>query len=321
MTALAVSLIRLDGGTQPRATLRHDWIEEYAADMATGATFPPVVVFFDGSDYWLADGYHRTGAAKSIGLETIDADVRQGTQRDAILFSVSANSSHGQRRTNEDKRRAVLRLIHDAEWSGWSDREIARRVGVSTPLVSGMRPPPPPAPHAEMQADTVNSYSIPNQDRAAQPRTFTHPKTGKPAVMNTANIGRRPTAEKEAEVAPAAHAAAAGYMANASLAGERPTMDGLRSAVKEAVHATLGPPPPRPKPVIQPAPPVEPIGNDWVDWTAAIEAIAAMDINFAAVAARTPPRLRQSLIDEARLALSRIPEWIEAMEATNVEAA
>ncbi len=37
-----------------------------------------------------------------------------------------------------DKRRAVLRLIHDAEWSAWSDREIARRCGVTHPLVSNL---------------------------------------------------------------------------------------------------------------------------------------------------------------------------------------
>ncbi len=312
MTQIAVSMIRLDGGTQPRATLRQDWVEEYAADMATGATFPPVVVFFDGSDHWLADGYHRTGAAQALGLETIDADVRQGTQRDAILFSVSANSNHGQRRTNEDKRRAVLRLINDPEWSEWSNSEIARRCGVHHERVSKNRPVPKTPP----ETDTCG-----NRKYEPQPRTFTHPKTGKPTTMNTANIGRRPTAEKEAVAAPAAAAAAAGYMANANLAGERPTMDGLRSAVKDAVHATLGPPPARPNPVSPSAPPMEPIGNDWVDWTAAIETIAAMDINFSAVASRTPHRLRQSLIDEARLALSRIPEWIEAMEATNVKAA
>jgi hypothetical protein len=38
-------------------------------------------------------------------------------ERDAILFSVSANGTHGQRRTNEDKRRAVLCLLNDPEWA------------------------------------------------------------------------------------------------------------------------------------------------------------------------------------------------------------
>lgn len=205
MTALAVSLIRLDGGTQPRATIHKDWIEEYAADMATGAAFPPVVVFFDGSDYWLADGYHRTGAAQALGLETIDADVRQGTQRDAILFSVSANSNHGQRRTNEDKRRAVLRLIHDPEWSGWSDREIARRCGVTHPFVANLRPPPPKA--AEVPRVSGNDYQMPSAESpqprpapAPQPRTVQ--RGGTTYQQNTANIGRTPAPPPPRPVTP-----------------------------------------------------------------------------------------------------------------------
>jgi hypothetical protein len=39
--------------------------------------------------------------------------------------SVSANAPHGLRRTNADKRRAVVRLLEDTEWSQWADREIA----------------------------------------------------------------------------------------------------------------------------------------------------------------------------------------------------
>jgi hypothetical protein len=145
MSVLAINAIRLDGGTQPRASIHQDWIKEYAEDMLGGAKFPQVVVFFDGTDYWLADGFHRTAAAEAFGATDIDADVRQGTQRDAILFSVSANSAHGQRRSNEDKRRAVLRLLNDQEWSVWSDREIARRCGVDHMVVVRLRPPAAPS--------------------------------------------------------------------------------------------------------------------------------------------------------------------------------
>lgn len=181
MPSVEIGCIRLDGGTQPRATIHADWIEEYAADMGAGASFPPVTVFFDGTDYWLADGFHRTHAAMALGLIEIEADIRQGTQRDAILFSVGANASHGQRRTNEDKRRAVLRLLNDAEWAGWADREIARRCGVDNKTVGALRPRP-------IQSDTEEFPQY-------NPRTFTHPKTGRPTTMNTAAIGgHRPAA-------------------------------------------------------------------------------------------------------------------------------
>lgn len=39
--------------------------------------------------------------------------------REAILFIVGANASHGLRRTNADKRRTVERLLADEEWRGW----------------------------------------------------------------------------------------------------------------------------------------------------------------------------------------------------------
>jgi hypothetical protein len=108
--------------------------------MKAGTKFPPVVVFYDGKSYWLADGFHRRDAAIQAGLDDLLADVKQGTLRDAILYSVGVNSSHGLRRTNEDKRRAVMRLLEDDEWSKWSDREIARRCAVSNHFVSDIRP-------------------------------------------------------------------------------------------------------------------------------------------------------------------------------------
>ena len=309
MTTIHPAAIRLDGGTQPRATERKDWVEEYALEMSTGATFPPVTVFFDGSEYWLADGFHRTLAALSLGLIDIEADIRQGTQRDAILYSVSANASHGQRRTNEDKRRAVLRLIHDPEWGGWSNREIARRVGVDDKTVSTLRPPPPVSPPASAEVPQIAS---------PQPRTVT--RNGTTYQQNTANIGRKPT---PSDVMPAAQAAILGYASNAETAGEPVTMDGLRGAVRDAVQATLGPPPERPKPqLVDPPPPAPPpIGNDWVDWTAAVETVSSMSVDYSSLARRTPARLRRSIRQEAELALARLPEWIAALEVADVEAA
>ncbi len=140
MTTVALSDISIDGGTQSRVGLDEQVVAEYAAAIRDGADFPPVVLFFDGTVYRLADGFHRFHAYRHAGAVEIEADVRQGTTRDAILFSVGANASHGLRRTNDDKRKAVLILLKDPEWSAWSDREIARRAGVGHNLVSSLRP-------------------------------------------------------------------------------------------------------------------------------------------------------------------------------------
>src|SRR5207244_1874771 len=85
------------------------------------------------------DGFHRLEAARLVGCTELGADVRQGTQRDAVLYSVGANAQHGLRRTNADKRRAVETLLRDEEWRRWSDSEIARRCSVNHHLVAEMR--------------------------------------------------------------------------------------------------------------------------------------------------------------------------------------
>jgi hypothetical protein len=131
--------IKRDFALQPRAKLRRDWIKEYARDMAEGAEFQPIVVFFDDETYWLADGFHRVFAAEKAGLTVIQADVRAGGRRDALLFSVGANAAHGRRRTNEDKRRAVDVLLNDPEYGVWSDSMIAAQCGVSDRFVAGRR--------------------------------------------------------------------------------------------------------------------------------------------------------------------------------------
>ena len=173
-----IDKIRIDGGTQARACLSDQTVSEYAEAMEDPNTvFPPVVVYFDGKDYWLADGFHRLAAWRQIGRTEIPADVRQGDRRRAILHSVAANSAHGLRRTNEDKRRAVLTLLEDEEWSQWSDREIARKCAVSQPFVSRLRP-----------AVTDNVIS--------EPRNYTT-KHGTAAKMDTARIGKQPRARPE----------------------------------------------------------------------------------------------------------------------------
>ena len=140
MDKLKLSEIRLDGGTQPRVSLRQDIVDEYALDMQRGdSIFPPVDVFYDGTNYWLADGFHRYQAAKKLGLVEIGCNVHQGRVREAILFSAGANARHGFRRSNADKQRQVEMLLKDDEWSKWADNAIARRCDVYHSFVSKIR--------------------------------------------------------------------------------------------------------------------------------------------------------------------------------------
>ena len=136
---LEIRNIRIDGGTQPRAGLDDKTVADYMEDVKAGSTFPPVVVFHDGSHYWLADGFHRLSAYRFAGKQRIPAEIKQGTLRDAQLYAVGANATHGLRRSREDKRRAVVMLLEDAEWSQLGNREIARYCKVSHTFVANLR--------------------------------------------------------------------------------------------------------------------------------------------------------------------------------------
>lgn len=175
-TLLDANLIQIDGGTQMRASLDAATVQEYqdAMQPAGWGDFPPVICYYDGTQYWLADGFHRVAAFRAAAATLdqparIPADVRSGTRRDAILHAAGANASHGLRRTSADKRRAVETLLRDAEWGMWSNREIARRCGVDEKTVR----------------ETKKDLKI---DTAENPQ-YNHPKTGQPTTMRTANIG------------------------------------------------------------------------------------------------------------------------------------
>jgi ParB-like chromosome segregation protein Spo0J len=102
-------------------------------------------VFFDGTDYWMSDGFHRYHAALRIGMSTFPCEVETGTPRDALFFGSSANNLHGQPMDNADKRKVTMIFVEDFEWGEWSNAEIARKVGVSAPFVAKMRGESAPA--------------------------------------------------------------------------------------------------------------------------------------------------------------------------------
>lgn len=139
MKKIKISEIAISGGTQQRETINHSEVEIYAESMRCGAQFPPVTLFFDGAQYWLADGFHRFHACRIAEIPDIHADVRTGTIREARLFSAGANGAHGMRLTNADKRKAVMVLLSDAEWGKWGDREIAKHCNVTHPFVGKLR--------------------------------------------------------------------------------------------------------------------------------------------------------------------------------------
>ena len=138
-TKLHLDEIRTDGGTQPRDKIDDEVVQRYVEALKAKATFPPIVVYYDGEDYWLADGFHRLKAYRELKRQKVAVEIHQGSRREAILHAVGANAEHGLPRTREDVRRAIDTLLRDPEWSQWSDREIARWCKVHHSTVSARR--------------------------------------------------------------------------------------------------------------------------------------------------------------------------------------
>ena len=179
--------IRTDGGTQVRFKLHEEKVGEYADLMNNGTIFPPVVVFHDGVDYWLADGFHRFFAYKKNGTTAIDCDVRQGTLEDAKQYARTANNDHGIPLTLEEQKAIARYFFTHPEFSKLSTRQLAKEMKKSHMTIGRWR--------SEMDAKPVE---------------VTYVKGDKTITMPTKNIGNNnksgkkdtPSNKKESAVTP-----------------------------------------------------------------------------------------------------------------------
>lgn len=134
---LSLESINVYGGTQARVRTNDDAIASYADEMSQGAVFPPIVVFYDGTTYWLADGFHRYLAAKRNGLAEILAEIHAGGRTDALRHALGANATNGVYRTNADKRNAVEIALE--EWPDRANPVLAEICKVSVEFVRRVR--------------------------------------------------------------------------------------------------------------------------------------------------------------------------------------
>lgn len=165
MPLMDIRRIRIESGLQHRARKNAEAIEEYRDAYIEGVKLPPVELIFDGTDYWLWDGFHRLDSATAAGRKGIEVNIRRGTRREAFWLSVGANQGHGLRRTNDDKRNAVKAVLQDQEGSALSNREIAERCGVSHALVNILRGGPS---SASVSTDIVEGVSTSSASTTAK---------------------------------------------------------------------------------------------------------------------------------------------------------
>ena len=168
---LNLAVLRLDGDTQARLALSQEKVQEYAALMEDGEEFRPVDAFFDGSDYWLADGFHRYFATKANKKTSIAVTIHNGTLEDAQLFAFAANKGHGLHMLATDIRHCIVRMLEHPRWGSWSNAAIAKHVGTSKMTVGRVK-----AAMSEPEESTEKKYVN---------------KHGQETTMQTAKIGRK----------------------------------------------------------------------------------------------------------------------------------
>jgi ParB-like chromosome segregation protein Spo0J len=137
---LSIDKITCARDVQPRVKTDSTVVAEYAERIAAKNKLPPVVVYFDGEQHWLAEGFHRVAAHKKAHRTQIDCTIRKGSKSDAAWHALQSNKTHGLRRTVEDKQRAVQMAIAHPQGQELSDRAIADVVGVSATMVAKYRP-------------------------------------------------------------------------------------------------------------------------------------------------------------------------------------
>ena len=172
---LFLDQIRLDERVQSRAKLDEPTIVRYVESLTEGAEPPPLIVYDDGQDLWLADGNHRYHAMSRAGRDQALCEIRKGTIMDAKVCAAGSNAFHGLPRSTADKRRSVLMLLEEQQFAKLSDRELARMTNTSHPFIATVR------------RDLSGSDTRCDEDH--RPRVVT--RGGTTFLQNTANIGHK----------------------------------------------------------------------------------------------------------------------------------
>lgn len=139
--SVSMAEIRIDGGTQMRASVNPEWIQVMVDNMKNDVEYPPIEARFDGTHYWLSDGFHRYHAQSRLGLKSVMVSYLPGTQADARRDAFKANYKHGLPLSREDKIHKVKIALEDPLYMTLNDADIARLCEVSKSFVASVRRP------------------------------------------------------------------------------------------------------------------------------------------------------------------------------------
>jgi hypothetical protein len=125
---------------QPRATIHQPTVNQYAELYQERALMPPIrVVVVNESDdgeekydqFVVVDGFHRVAAARQAKLNTIMAEVTDGTMEQAKWEALSANRAHGRRPSLEDMDRMIELALESELGKNMTNELLGAHLGCS----------------------------------------------------------------------------------------------------------------------------------------------------------------------------------------------
>jgi len=124
---------RLKPADSPRLTPVDE--DHARALAATDAVLPPIEVH--RSTMRVIDGVHRVRAATIRGATTISARFFDGSEHEAFVRGVQANTRHGKPLTLAEREAAAARILHGHP--EWADRAVADACALSPKTVAAIR--------------------------------------------------------------------------------------------------------------------------------------------------------------------------------------
>lgn len=133
---------RVGDASTPIGGLYSYHVEDLRGAVRRKESLPPVQVWIvPGRGNLVTDGHHTTEAYRLEGRKTVPAETHEGTWLDAVKAASAANAQHkALKRTNEDKRRAVLNLLTALKEAKetWSNGRVAKWCQVGDDLVAAL---------------------------------------------------------------------------------------------------------------------------------------------------------------------------------------
>ena len=111
MTLLRIDDLLASVPIDPDSHLDATRVERYAGMIDA---LPPVVLFDTPEGVFLVDGYHRVAAARLLGLETLEAEVRRGSRQDALRYA--ATLAAAQRGLSPEEAASYIRRRSQGLW-------------------------------------------------------------------------------------------------------------------------------------------------------------------------------------------------------------